>query len=317
MPTSGRGRPPHRRKPRARRAEGTFPREANHPTHPWPRLRELRGKSRSLRNAGEEGGRTSSAPGLPGLPALPKEAAGSGKRNIRGTEAQAVAAHLLQLWAYTGSRLLHLKPKSNFRPPLPRRSHRCCPLIGWKELSFNRGSSPASVTVGSPFRRHILPLSSQPSLPTFLLAPPTLPGFGCSHRVWGRGGCVLPIKAVTLCFLFLFSWIFTGRTNAEAEAPILWPPDVKNWLIGKEPDAGKDWRQEEKGVTEEEMIAWHHRLKWNEFEQAPGVGEGQEGLACCSPWGSKESDTTEQLNNNYLISSKSSQYLDTNYLRIQ
>ena len=109
-------------------------------------------------------------------------------------------------------------------------------------------------------------------------------------------------------------WIFKERTDAKAEPPI---PEAKSEFIGKDPDAGKDWRQEEKGVTEEEMIAWHHRLKWNEFEQAPGVGEGQEGLACCSPWGSKESDTTEQLNNNYLISSKSSQYLDTNYLRIQ
>ena len=79
------------------------------------------------------------------------------------------------------------------------------------------------------------------------------------------------------------SWIFTGRTDAEAEAPILWPRDVKNWLTGKDPDAGKDWRWEEKGMTEDEMIGWHHWLNGPEFEQALGVGDGQGGLACCSP----------------------------------
>ena len=91
-------------------------------------------------------------------------------------------------------------------------------------------------------------------------------------------------------------WIFIGRTDAEAEAPILWPPDEKSWLIGKDPDAGKDWRQEEKGMTEDEMVGWHLWLR-HEFEQAPRVGDGQGSLACCSPWGHKESDTTEQLNN--------------------
>ena len=89
-----------------------------------------------------------------------------------------------------------------------------------------------------------------------------------------------------------------GRTGAEAEAPILWPPDVKNWLTGKDPDTGNDWRWEEKGRTEDEMAGWHHQLDGHEFDQAPGVGDGQESLACCSPWGHKESDTTEQLNNN-------------------
>ena len=83
------------------------------------------------------------------------------------------------------------------------------------------------------------------------------------------------------------SWIFIRRTSIEAEAAILWPPDVKNWLIGKEPDAGKDWRQEEKGMTEDEMVGWHHQLYGHEFEQAPGVGDGQGGLACFSPWGSQ------------------------------
>ena len=77
------------------------------------------------------------------------------------------------------------------------------------------------------------------------------------------------------------SWIFFGRTDAEAEAPIPWPPDVKKWLIGKDPDAGKDRRQEKKGVTEDEMVGWHHQLDEHEFEQALGVGDRQESLACC------------------------------------
>ena len=81
------------------------------------------------------------------------------------------------------------------------------------------------------------------------------------------------------------SWIFIGRTEAEAEAPILWPPNAKNWLTGKEPDAGKDWRQEEKGVTDDKMVGWHHCLNGLEFEQASGDGEGQESLAYCSSWG--------------------------------
>ena len=87
-----------------------------------------------------------------------------------------------------------------------------------------------------------------------------------------------------------------GRTNSEAETSILWPPDAKNWLLGKDLDAGKDWRQEEKGTTEDEMVGWHHRLNGHEFEQALGVGDGQGSLTCCSPWGCKESDTTERLN---------------------
>ena len=92
------------------------------------------------------------------------------------------------------------------------------------------------------------------------------------------------------------SWRFIGRTDAEAETPILWPPDVKNWLNGKDPEAGKDWRQEEKGTIEDEMVGWHHWLNGHEFEQAPEVGDGQRSLACCSPWGCKELDTTERLN---------------------
>ena len=92
------------------------------------------------------------------------------------------------------------------------------------------------------------------------------------------------------------SWIFIGRTDVKAEAPILWPPDVKSWITGKDPDGGKDWRWEEKGMTEDEMVGWHHWLDGHEFEQALGVGDGQESLACCSPWGHKELDMTEQLN---------------------
>ena len=92
------------------------------------------------------------------------------------------------------------------------------------------------------------------------------------------------------------SWMFFGRTDAEAETPILWPLDAKNWHIGKDPDAEKDWRQEEKGMAEDKMVGWHHWLDRHEFEQAPGVGDGQGSLACCSPWGRKESDTTERLN---------------------
>ena len=89
------------------------------------------------------------------------------------------------------------------------------------------------------------------------------------------------------------SWIFIGRTDVEAETPILWPPDAQNWLTGKDPDAEKDWRWE-KGKTEDEMVGWYHQLNGHELEQAPGVGDGQGSLACCSPWGCKES--TEQLN---------------------
>ena len=91
------------------------------------------------------------------------------------------------------------------------------------------------------------------------------------------------------------SWMFIERTDAEAEAVILWLPDVKNWLIGKDPDAGQDSRQEEKGMTEYQMVAWHHELIGHEFEQAPGVADGQESLSCCSPWGHKESDMIEWL----------------------
>ena len=92
--------------------------------------------------------------------------------------------------------------------------------------------------------------------------------------------------------------MFIGRTDAEAEAPVLWSPDSKNWFIGKDPDAGKDWRQKEKGMTEDEMAGRHHRLSEHEFVQAPGDGDGQGSLTCYSPWSRNELDTTEWRNNN-------------------
>ena len=92
------------------------------------------------------------------------------------------------------------------------------------------------------------------------------------------------------------SWIFIGRTDTEVETPILWPADMKNWLIGKDPDAGKDRRQEEKGMTEDEMVGWHHQPDGHGFGWTLGVGNGQGGQVCCGSQGRKESDTTERLN---------------------
>ena len=104
------------------------------------------------------------------------------------------------------------------------------------------------------------------------------------------------------------SWIFIGMTDAEAEAPILWPPDEKSWLIGKPPEAEKDWRQEKGITTKDKMVGWHHQLNEHQFEQVTGDAERQGSLACCSPWCHKESDMAEQLNNNnstYLLTSVS------------
>ena len=89
------------------------------------------------------------------------------------------------------------------------------------------------------------------------------------------------------------SWVFIGRTYAEAETPILWPPHVKGWLIGKDSDAGRDWGKEEKGIKEDEMAGWHHRFNGHEFGWTPGVGDGQGGLACCDIWSHKKSDINE------------------------
>ena len=100
------------------------------------------------------------------------------------------------------------------------------------------------------------------------------------------------------------SWVFIGRTDVEAETSILWPPHVKNWLTGKYPDAGKDWKREEKGTTQDEMAGWHHWLDGHEFEWTPGVGDGQGSQACYSLWGRRELDTTEQLNWTELMTCK-------------
>ena len=94
-------------------------------------------------------------------------------------------------------------------------------------------------------------------------------------------------------------WIFIGMTDTEAETPILWPLGAKNWLIGKDPNAGKEWRLEERGTTRNEMVGWHHWLDGHQFEWALSVGDGQESLACCSPWGCKESYMNEWLINNH------------------
>ena len=92
------------------------------------------------------------------------------------------------------------------------------------------------------------------------------------------------------------SWVFIGRTDVEAETPILWPPDAKSWLIWKYPDAGKDWEREEKGMTEDEMVGWHQWFNGHGFGWNVGVGDGQGDVACCGSWGCRESDTTEWLN---------------------
>ena len=102
------------------------------------------------------------------------------------------------------------------------------------------------------------------------------------------------------------SWRFIGRNDAKVETPVPWPPQAKSWLIGKASDAVRDWDQEEKGMTEDEMAGWHHRLNGCESERTPGVGDGQEGLACCSSWGHKELDTTEWLN-----------WTESDYLKIE
>ena len=109
-------------------------------------------------------------------------------------------------------------------------------------------------------------------------------------------------------------WVFFGRNDAKAEIPVLWPPHTKSWLIGKDSDAGRDWWQEEKGMTEDEMAGWHHQLHGHVFEWTPGVGDGQGGLVCCDLWGHKELDTTERLKWTELI--LLSQILVINFLII-
>ena len=104
-------------------------------------------------------------------------------------------------------------------------------------------------------------------------------------------------------------WIFIGRIDAEVETPILWPADRKSWLFGNHPDAGKDWRQEEKMATEDEMVGWHHLLNWHKFEQTPGDSEKQGSLAYCCPLGSKEWDTTYWLNMTYQLNNSKNMQL--------
>ena len=112
---------------------------------------------------------------------------------------------------------------------------------------------------------------------------------------WWRLLSLLDCKEIQPVYPGNQSWIFIGRTDVEAETPIFWPPDAMNWLIWKDSDAEIDWRWE-KGMTKDEMVVWHHWLNGHEFEWTLGVGDGQGGLACCSPWSRKQSDMTEQLN---------------------
>jgi len=108
-------------------------------------------------------------------------------------------------------------------------------------------------------------------------------------------------------------WDFFGRNDAKAETPVLWPPHVKSWLIGKDSAAGRDWGQEEKGTTEDEMVGWHHWLDGRESGWSPGVGDGQGGLACCDSQGRKESDTTEWLNWTELSRTRLSDWTELNW----
>ena len=110
------------------------------------------------------------------------------------------------------------------------------------------------------------------------------------------------------------SWIFIGSPDAEDETPVLWPPDVKNWLTGKDPGAGKDWRWEDKGMTKDEMAGWHCWLDGHEFEQTREVGDGQGSLACCSPWGCKKLNITEWLNWTVLAEIYSYQLIELNLI---
>ena len=115
--------------------------------------------------------------------------------------------------------------------------------------------------------------------------------------ILGCVSCLYVLRLIPRPLQIFFSpWDFFGRNDAKAETSVLWPPHAKSWLIGKDSDAGRDWGQEEKGTTEDEMAGWHHWLDGCESEWTLGVGDGQGGLACCDSWGCKESDTTEQLN---------------------
>ena len=124
-----------------------------------------------------------------------------------------------------------------------------------------------------------------------------------------RGTELNLIEVLTITTPLDQSWVFFGRNDARAETPVLWPPHAKSWLIGKDSDAGRDWGQEEKGMTEDEMAGWHHGLDRRESEWTLGVGDGQGGLACCSSWGCKELDMTERLDWTELNPSNQAQVL--------
>ena len=121
------------------------------------------------------------------------------------------------------------------------------------------------------------------------------------EKAFMKNQTVGPVLSIILKYKGDQPWVFFGRNDVKAETPVLWPPHVKSWLIGKDSDAGRDWGQKEKGLTEDEMAGWHHQLNGCKFEWTPGVGDGQGGLACCDSWGRKESDTTERLNWTELI----------------
>ena len=142
-------------------------------------------------------------------------------------------------------------------------------------------------------------LSPRKGVPLLLI--PEYSGMNKGQRVPDRSKTAHR-KPLVKCFLTIKpvhpkgnqSWIFIGRTDAQAEALIIWPPDGKKWLTGKDPDAGKDWRPEEKGTTENEMDGWNHYLHGHDLEQAPWVSGGQRSLGCCSPWGHKQLDTMSE-----------------------
>ena len=154
---------------------------------------------------------------------------------------------------------------------------------------------------------HCQQLYFQQSIYTFYSNTPEIANFMCLFEwpvVWSNTSPDVAMKV----FLYMdegdWSWVFFGKNDAKAETPILWPPQEKSWCIGKDPDAGRDWGQEEKGMPEDEMAGWQHRLDGREFEWTPGVGDGQGGLACCDSRGRKESDMTDRLNWTELIPSK-------------
>ena len=150
-------------------------------------------------------------------------------------------------------------------------------------------------SIGTSAPASVLPMNIQGLSPLEVTGWISLQSKGLS-RVFSNQQ-ILPSRRFWIPIWSSPCWVFIGRTDVASEIPVLWPPDAKSWLICKDPDAGKDWEQEEKGTTEDKMVGWHHQLNGHGFEWAPGVGDGQGGLACCSPWGRKELDTrVDELN---------------------